>query len=154
MNQSLLWGVFCCGFGLLAGFAPVSWSPEHPCVFAALWVPLGRRLSWMHRRAGSGCAGSRELHSAHTMEQGLCSHAALQSVNSHPGQHRWGMLPFIKGKKNNPENPPRSRKVWEAYGKSIAACNDKETSEKAGQGEVVRSNQQCGHRLGCQAGFS
>lgn len=38
MSQSLVWGVFCCGFGLLAGFVPVSWSPEHPWVCAALFV--------------------------------------------------------------------------------------------------------------------
>lgn len=104
----------------------------------------------MHRRAGSGCAGSRELHSAHTMEQGLCSHAALQSMNSQPGQHHWGMLPFIK--KNNPKTPPQSRS-----GKPMAnpwQCAVTETSGRTGHGEVTRTSQQCEHRLDCQAGFS
>lgn len=64
----------------------------------------------------------------------------------------------LKGKNAKPKTPPQTRKVWEGYGKSIAVCNGKETSERTGQrtsqGEVVRTSQQCGHKLDCQVGFS
>lgn len=139
----LLWVWFAC------------WLCSSPwaslCVCSPVWVPLDRRLSLGHRRAASGCAGSRELHSALTTEQGPCSHAALQSMNSHPGQQRCHSL---KGRKNNPKLLPRAERSVRPVANPLQCAVTKETSERTGQGEAVRASQQCGHGLGCQAGCS
>lgn len=59
----------------------------------------------------------------------------------------------LKGKKTQPKNPSPEQKGLGGCSKSIAVCNDKETSERTGQGEIVRTSQQCGHSLGCRTGF-
>lgn len=147
MNQSLLWGVFCCGFDLLAGFAPVSWSPEHSCVCSSVGVPLERRLSWGHRGAGSGCAGRSILLTPRSRDCALMlpSRVWTHILVSIAGER----CHSLKGKNTQPKNPSPKQKglggLWQIH---------KEPSERTGQGEAVRTSQQCGHRLGCQASSS
>lgn len=125
MNQSLLWGVFAVGL-------VCCWlcSPGHPCVCSFVWG-----CPW--RGGWAGGTGEQLRVCWECTEQGLCSHAALQSMNSHPGQHPGHCCHSLKGK-IQPRIPSPKQKGLEACDKCTAVCSDRDCREllREGQSEL------------------
>lgn len=139
MNQSLLWGVFAVGL-------VCCWlcSPEHPCVCSFVWG-----CPW--RGGWAGGTGEQLRVCWECTEQGLCSHAALQSMNSHPGQHPGDCCHSLKGE-NPAQNPlPKAERSGRPVINALQ-CAVTETAESC-SGRGSQSCQQGGHRLHCQAAF-
>lgn len=138
----LLWVWFACW---LCSSVLVPWA--FMCVQLCGSALGERRLSWGHRGAGSGCAGRSILLTPRSRDCALMlpSRVWIHILVSIAGER----CHSLKGKNTQPKNPSPKQKglggLWQIH---------KEPSERTGQGEAVRTSQQCGHRLGCQASSS